>query len=156
MTVVHPPPADAPTLRAEFISEYAYTRSTGPVLAAFLRALADKKIHGIRSKTAGVVVPPQEYDPATSAELTTDDLVEVADTGEVVSWTWVATPKPGNPLDTPFAFALIRLEGADTPMLHGVDVNGPDAMSTGMAVRARWADERVGDIGDIVCFEPDA
>jgi hypothetical protein len=28
-------------------------------------------------------------------------------------------------------------------------------MSTGMRVTARWADERVGDIADLVCFDPE-
>jgi hypothetical protein len=28
-------------------------------------------------------------------------------------------------------------------------------MRTGMRVRPRWRDERVGDIHDLVCFEPE-
>lgn len=147
-----PPPAE-PALHARFALEYPYTRSTGPLLGAYLRGLADGKIHGVRSETAGVICPPQEYDPQTAATLT--ELVEVADTGEVTTWTWVTNPKPGQPLDRPFAFALIRLDGADTAMLHAVDAGSPDAMSTGMRVQARWADERVGDVADLVCFEPE-
>src|SRR6185503_11851240 len=30
----------------------------------------------------------------------------------------------------------------------------PDEVSTGMRVQVRWADERVGAITDIACFEP--
>ena len=40
-------------------------------------------------------------------------------------------------------------------MLHAVDAGSPDAMSTGLRVRIRWADERTGAIGDIACFEPE-
>ena len=39
-------------------------------------------------------------------------------------------------------------------MLHVVDVDGPDDVTTGIRVRIRWADEREGLIGDIACFEP--
>ncbi len=60
----------------------------------------------------------------------------------------------GQPLTTPFAWALIKLDGADTSLVHAVDVASPAGMSTGMRVRARWAQERVGRIQDIVCFEP--
>ena len=63
-------------------------------------------------------------------------------------------PVKGQPLDRPFAFALVTLDGADAPLLHAVDVASPEEMSTGMRVQVRWADERVGHITDIACFEP--
>ena len=74
--------------------------------------------------------------------------------GSVVTWSWVAEPLPDQPLDRPFAFALVLLDGADTPMLHAVDAGSPEAMSTGMRVRARWADEPTGSVRDLACFEP--
>ncbi|RSS40416.1 DNA-binding protein, partial [Streptomyces sp. WAC07061] len=58
------------------------------------------------------------------------------------------------PLGTPFAWVLVRLDGADTAILHALDAPGPDAVSTGMRVRVRWAAERTGAITDIACFEP--
>jgi uncharacterized OB-fold protein len=66
-------------------------------------------------------------------------------------------PKPvaAQPFDRPFAFALVTLDGADTPILHALDVSSPDQVETGMRVRVRWADERVGAITDISCFEPE-
>jgi hypothetical protein len=39
-------------------------------------------------------------------------------------------------------------------MLHAVDVPDPAQMRTGMRVQVRWADETVGHIRDIACFEP--
>ncbi len=71
------------------------------------------------------------------------------------TWAWVAEPREKHPLDRPFAYALIRLDGADTAMLHVVDAGDEARMRTGMRVRARWRDERVGEMGDIVCFEPE-
>ena len=61
-------------------------------------------------------------------------------------------PNPNHPLDRPFAFALIRLDGADTAMVHVVD--GPEsALATGARVRPRWRDERTGYVTDVECFE---
>jgi uncharacterized OB-fold protein len=139
-------------LRAPFSLEFTYTRSVGPVLGAFFDALGQRRILGVRAKDGRVIVPPQEYDPVTADEL--DELVEVADTGTVTTWSWTSDPKPGQPLDRPFAWALIRFDGADTPMLHAVDAGRESAMSTGMRVQVRWRDETVGDISDIVCFVP--
>jgi uncharacterized OB-fold protein len=56
-------------------------------------------------------------------------------------------------LDKPFAWALIKLDGADTSMLHAVDAGSEKSMKTGMRVRARWRSERDGRIQDIECFE---
>jgi uncharacterized OB-fold protein len=72
----------------------------------------------------------------------------------VVSWSWLPEPLEGQPLDRPFAWALIRLDGADTAMLHAVDTGSAAEMRTGLRVRARWAPERTGHIRDITCFEP--
>ena len=76
-----------------------------------------------------------------------------ADTGTVTTWAWESNPRPNQPLDEPFAWALVRFDGADTSMLHAVAADH-DEMSTGMAVKVRWADEREGHIRDIACFEP--
>jgi uncharacterized protein len=138
-------------LVADHPIEYTYTRSTGPVIGAFLTGLRDGKIVGIRAVDGRVLVPPVDYDPVTSEDLT--ELVDVADTGAVTTWSWNAEPRAGQPLDRPFAWALVQLDGADTGMLAAVDVPDASAMSTGMRVRARWADERVGSIRDLVCFE---
>jgi uncharacterized OB-fold protein len=61
------------------------------------------------------------------------------------------------PLDRPFAWALVQLDGASTGMLHVVDAGSADAMSSGMRVTARWrpAAERVGSMHDIECFVPE-
>ena len=94
-----------------------------------------------------------EWDPATGAELP-HEFVEVGPAGTVESWTWVANPSEQHPLDRPFAFALIRLDGATTPLLHAVDAGGPDGMADGMRVAPRWRGTRAGRIDDIVCFVP--
>jgi uncharacterized OB-fold protein len=142
------------TLSAPVTVAFDYTRSTGPVLGRFLSGLRDGLVLGGRTSDGKVVVPPPEFDPVTHAAV--DDFVEVADTGTVTSWVWVPEPVKGQPFDRPFAFALVRLDGADVPLLHALDAASPDDVSTGMRVRVRWRAERKGDITDIECFEVDA
>lgn len=139
------------TLSAPLRVEFDYTRSLGPVLSRFMSGLCGGRILGARISDGRVVVPPAEYDPVTHEALT--DLVEVGQTGTVTTWTWVSSPVPGQPLDHPFAFALVLLDGADTPILHAVDAGSPAAMSTGMRVRVRWRDDRQGHIQDFL-LEP--
>jgi uncharacterized OB-fold protein len=63
-------------------------------------------------------------------------------------------PLAGQPLTEPFAWALIRLDGADTAMLHAVDAGSAAAMRTGLRVRPRWSASPVGSIRDLSCFKP--
>jgi len=145
-------PKIEPALTAPHTLSYTYKRSLGPVLSRFFTALRDKQILGIRRADGSVMVPPKEYDPDTGASLT--EMVPVADTGVVTSWAWVAKPRKQQPLQKPFAYALIQLDGAATPMLHVVDAGKESAMKTGMRVRARWAADTVGQMTDIQAFEP--
>jgi hypothetical protein len=138
-------------LNAPHAIEYTYTRSTGPIIGAFLTGLRDGKIIGVRGVDGRVLVPAIDYDPVTSEDL--NELVEVADTGMVTTWSWNDTPLAGQPLSHPFAWALIRLDGADTAMLAAVDAGEASNIRAGSRVKARWADERVGSIRDLLCFE---
>jgi hypothetical protein len=122
-------------------------------MGAFMTALTEQRFLGIRSGDR-VLCPPREWDPDTAADLHVTDLVEVGPAGTVASWTWVAGPSPAHPLDRPFAFALIRLDGADSALLHAVDAGSIDAMATGMRVAPRWRAERTGHITDVEAFVP--
>ena len=139
-------------LRAPLEIGFDYTRSLGPTLSRFMAALADRRILGSRSADGRVYAPPFEFDPVTFEP--PDDLVPVGPEGTVTTWSWAPQPLEGQPLAQPFGWALIRLDGADTAMLHVVDAGSAAAMRTGMRVRPRWAGQRAGDIRDIVCFEP--
>src|SRR5580693_6192327 len=107
-----------------------------------MAGLAQRQILGSRSAGGRVLVPPAEYDPVTFAPPT--ELVPVGPEGTVLTWSWQPEPREGQPLDHPFAWALIRLDGADSGMLHAVDAGAATAMQTGMRVRPRWAPERTG------------
>jgi hypothetical protein len=153
MCSIFPAMAESEVLKAPHVIEYTYTRSVGPVIGAFLTGLRDGKILGATGSEGRVIVPPTEYDPITSEEVA-GELVEVGQSGVVTTWSWAATPLPDQPLERPFAWALVQLDGADTGMLHVVDAAGPEAMSSGMRVTAKWRPEaeRIGHLKDIECF----
>jgi uncharacterized OB-fold protein len=138
-------------LSAPYLFAYDYRRSVGPIVGRFLAGLRAMRIAGLRAPSGRVLVPPTEHDPETGEPLGAEDWVEVGPAGVVTTWAWEPRPRPGQPLDHPFAWALIRLDGADTALLHAVDAA---EVRTGLRVRPRWRAERIGAITDIVCFEP--
>jgi uncharacterized OB-fold protein len=148
---VSQPVAEAP-LQAPLEIEFDYTRSLGPVLSQFMAALAERRVLGARGADGRVHAPPFEYDPVTAEP--PGELVPVGPEGTVLSWSWMPEPLADQPLATPFAWALIRLDGADTALLHAVDAGSAAAMRTGLRVRPRWSATRTGSIRDIACFEP--
>jgi len=133
--------------------ELPYRRSVGPVVGGFLTGLRDGRVLGSRTAAGRVLVPPLEYDPDTG-DAVDEVLIEVGQVGTVRHWAWVDAPLRKHPLDRPFAWALVQLDGADTALLHALDAGSADSVSTGMRVQIRWKDERQGHITDIACFEP--
>ncbi|MEV0582008.1 OB-fold domain-containing protein [Nonomuraea sp. NPDC050310] len=148
-------PSEEP-LVAEHVLEFpgGYTRSTGPVIGRFLTELRERRLYGVRTREGRVLVPPLEYDPDTG-EAVTGDWTEVGPAGTVTAASWVAEPRPEHPLDRPFAWALIRLDGADTALVHALDAGSPKALKPGLRVRPVWREQRTGDITDLACFVPE-
>ena len=143
LTDSHEPPLSAPLTLS-----FDYTRSVGPTLGAFFTALRNRRITGVRGSDGRVHVPVIEYDPVSYEPLT--EIVPVSSVGTVLSWTWQPQPLDGQPLDRPFAWALIKLDGADTALMHAVD----GEVKTGDRVHAHWVAEPVGAITDIAYFLP--
>lgn len=118
---------------ASFALETTYKRSLGPIFGAFAAGLRDGRLLGAVTSSGRVLCPPREADPETG-EAVAAELVEVGPEGTVV----VATD----------GWALIRLDGADSAMLHRVD----GVVATGDRVRPRWAEQRTGSITDLLAF----
>lgn len=142
---------NADVLRSEFDLNFTYTRTYGAVMSQFFTALKDQKVLGIKGSQGQVICPPLEYDPQTADSLS--EFVELSDTGIVKTWSWVNQPLDKHPLEKPFAWVLVQIDGADTSMLHILDAD-KTAIKTGMKVKIRWAENRLGRIRDIACFEP--
>ncbi|MEW9547240.1 Zn-ribbon domain-containing OB-fold protein [Nonomuraea sp. NPDC050783] len=143
-------------LVAQHVLEFpgGYTRTTGPVVGRFLSELRARRVVGVRTAEGRVLVPPLEYDPDTGDPVT-GEYVEVGPAGTVTTWTWVPEPLDAHPVDGPFAWALIELDGADTALLHAVVAEDAKAMRTGMRVWPVWRERPTGHITDIEHFVPE-
>ncbi len=137
-------------LRAPFELAYNYKRSNGPVMSKFFEALGEQKILGTRSSTGKVFSPAAEFDPETHESL--KEIVEVGPGGAVESFSWIETPQHHHLIKDPFAFALIKLDGADTCMLHMVANCNEADLSIGSRVTANWSEVQEQRITDIKFF----
>ena len=137
-------------LEAPFELSYNYKRSTGPVMSKFFQNLSQKKILGTKSASNKVFAPAAEYDPDTREALTS--FVEVGPGGIIESWTWINKPRSHHLLELPFAFALIKLDGADTSMLHMIYNCQEADLSMGKRVLPVWSESITETIKDIKYF----
>ena len=135
-----------------------YTRSVGPVIGRFLTGLRDGRIEAVKLADGRVLVPPTEYDPSTSAAVAADGAhwIEVGPARHRADLHVGrgAARRASTRSTKPFAFALIRPDGADTAILHVVDCGSADAMRVGLRVAPRWRGERTGHITDIEAWVP--
>ena len=138
-------------MRLDVVSEFPYKHSTGEVIGRFLAGLKEqKRIWGQRVAGQGVVVPPLGYSEVDAS--VGGEWVEVQPTGTVTAVAVVREPIANlHPVDRPFAFVLVKLDGADTALAHVV-TDDLDALRVGARVEVVWAAERTGTIRDIECF----
>jgi uncharacterized OB-fold protein len=148
------PASPVAPLHEQRVMEFPYKHSTGPIIGRFLAGLKEQKIiWGQRVTGQGVVVPPVGYSETDGSA--GGEWVHVRDTGVVTAVAVVRTPiERLHPFTTPFAFVLVRLDGADTALAHVVK-DDLDRLKVGARVRAVWApdDQRRGSIRDIECFQ---
>ena len=140
-------------MHAEQVMEFPYKHSTGETIGRFLAGLKEQRtIWGQRVAGQGVVVPPLGYSEADASAA--DEWVAVKDTGTLTAVAIVREPiERLHPFTEPFAYVLVKLDGADTALAH-VAKGDLAALKVGTRVRAEWApdEERKGHIRDIVCF----
>ena len=146
-------PGSVAPLHEQRVMEFPYKHSTGPTIGRFLAGLKEQKtIWGQRVARQGVVAPPVGYSEVDASDV--GEWVAVKDTGVVTAVAIVHHPiQDLHPSSSPFAFVLVRLDGADTAMAHVVKDN-LDKLKVGARVQAVWApdDQRTGTIRDIACF----
>ena len=141
----------ARTIHGELPVAFHYTPGVGNT--AFFEALRDRGVFlGSRCDVCGVTyVPARIFCERCLAEL--DPSAECGPEGELLSWTIARVDVDERPLAQPVVYGLVRLDGADTVMLHRlVDVDGEPTI--GARVRAMLASDRDGSILDIEGFAP--
>jgi uncharacterized OB-fold protein len=132
-----------------------YTYFAGRVGSKFLTTIRDeKKIMGIKcNKCNKVFVPPRQICDVCMEDIR-DNWVDVQNTGEVTNFTVVRYDDKHLPKKAPYVLAMIKLEGADTSMVHVVEGIDVDKAKIGMKVQAVFAKETTNTLMDIDHFAP--
>ena len=144
----------------EGVVSLPYRWALGPVNTRFFEEFKQKRIMGTCCPSCErVLVPARKFCPRCFQELS--QWVQVSDTGTLETWALVNLKFSGQVIEPPYISASIRLEGADVGFIHqigGVDVHdlekAREQVKIGMKVRAKWREERQGNIHDIEYFEP--
>ena len=132
-----------------------YTYFAGRVGSRFITTLRDRhKIMGVRCDHCDMVfVPPRQACERCLRDLS-DQWCEVGTRGQVENYTVVRYPDRHQPRPVPFVLAMIRLDGADTPIVHLLEEIAPEQVVIGMAVEAVFAETTTATIRDIDHFKP--
>lgn len=130
---------------------FRYTPGVGNT--AFFEALRDRGVFlGSRCERCSVTyLPARVFCERCLSEL--EPTVGCGPEGELVSWTVARVDVDDRPLDAPVVFGLVKLDGADTVLLHRiVDLRGDPEI--GGRVRAVLSSTREGSIFDVEGFAP--
>ena len=129
-----------------------YTWWVGDIGSRFLVSLRDhRKILGSKCKACGTVFVPLRKN-CGRCFVDIDEWVDVASEGFIEAYTIVHYNNPVQPVKPPFAYALIKLDGADLGFLHLIKQD-LEKIKNGLRVKAIFKAERVGHILDIDSFE---
>ena len=79
---------------------------------------------------------------------------ELGREGTLTSYTIPRYRESIHPLEPPFAFGIVRLDGADTGLAHLVAGFEEGELRSGLRVEAVFKDQREGNILDIRYFRP--
>ena len=132
-----------------------YSYFAGRVGSKFLTTIRDeKKIMGIKcNKCNKIFVPPRQICDICMEDIR-ENWVDVQNTGEVTNFTVVRYDDKHLPKKAPYVLAMIRLDGADTSLVHVVEGVDVDKAKVGMKVQAVFAEETTSTILDIDHFAP--
>jgi uncharacterized OB-fold protein len=135
-------------IEGEIPVAFRYTPGVGNT--AFFETLRDRGVLlGSHCSHCDVTyLPARIFCERCLSSLTPD--TECGPEGVVESWTLAHRNIDGDELDQPVPYALVRLDGADTVVLHRLLGAG----EIGTRVRAVIASDRTASIHDIEGFEP--
>jgi uncharacterized protein len=145
---------DVETIVYEGRIKVPYSWQAGETASFFLTQLRDEgKIWGKKCPHCEkVLIPPRKNCPFCFVE--TGQWVKVSDEGSVKTYTIVRRDTPIQPVKAPFAYGLIRLEGADTELVHVLGEVEHCDIREGMKVKAVFSKDRKGSLLDILYFKP--
>jgi uncharacterized OB-fold protein len=130
------------------------TYSAGAVGSRFLIELRDnKKIMGIRCPDCNrVYVPPKSTCKDCFGQLS--EWVQVSDKGTLLTYTVDCHSNNVQPVEPPIIYGIIRLDGADTGLVHMLGEVDLEQVKVGMRLQAVFKEKRVASVLDIKYFKP--
>jgi acetyl-CoA C-acetyltransferase len=155
MTIAEGPSAVVPRIEGSLPIQHRYT--AGVANMVFFEGLRDRGVFlGSRCASCDITyVPARMFCERCFGELSAD--VECGPAGTLESFTMGHVDVNGEALQEPIALGLVRLDGADTVLMHRLTGFGGDVQPTfGGRVEAalRPGPERSGSILDIEGFRP--
>jgi len=132
-----------------------YSWWAGDTASRFFRNIRDEqRLSGTTCEQCRkVYIPPRKTCPTCFTPI--ESWVDVAGHGTLISYTVARRQLRAIPKPVPVIFGLIRLDGANTALLHYIDEVDPDDVSIGMRLEVSFAEERSGGIQDIQYFRPE-
>lgn len=131
-----------------------YTWSVGETGTAFFEAIKkDRKIMGTYCPSCDLVfIPPRK----TCGRCFNKEMSwrELGRQGRVTTFTEPYYQTTIQPSQKPFAYGLIKLDGADTALCHIITDFTPEQLKVGLRVEAVFKEDPRGGIMDIECFKP--
>jgi uncharacterized OB-fold protein len=142
----------ARTVHGELPVAFHYTPGVGNT--AFFEALRDRGVlRGSRCAACDVTyLPARIFCERCFAELAAD--TECGPGGTLESYTIGYVGIDGEPLDQPVGIGLVKLDGADTVLMHRLIGGGPWQIGAEVEAVIRQSAARTGSILDVDGFKP--
>ena len=119
----------------------------------FISIRDEQKILGTKcGRCQKVFVPPRKSCPECFGQEVA--WVDLSPQGELITYTVARRQLAALPEKVPSIFGLIKLDGADTALLHMLGEVQPEEVEIGMRLEAKFSEERRGNILDIAYFRP--
>ena len=137
------------------LDQWRWKHETAILARTFLAALKDKKVLGLKCTNCGLVYTPPK--PYCSCLGIPSEWVEVADTGEITTFTFTGAWSYGGMLEgagTPMIIAGMRFDGSDTQTLTLLSETEPEQVYVGMKLKVKWPDNPQGVIDDVMHSVP--
>jgi uncharacterized OB-fold protein len=126
----------------------------GSLASKFFIDLRDKKkITAAKCPKCGFVnFPPRSVCPKCFSKI--EDLVELPGTGTLVTFTQVHYDSAVQAVKPPYAMGVIKMDGADTSMVHFLGDVDFKNLKAGMKLEPVFTEKRNANILDIKYFKP--
>jgi uncharacterized OB-fold protein len=131
-----------------------YKYSVGSLASKFFIDLRDKKKLGAAKcpKCGFVNMPPRSVCPKCFSKI--EELVDISGTGTLVSFTMVQYDSAVQAVKPPYAIGIIKMDGADTSMVHFLGDVDFKSLKAGMKLEPVFNEKRNANILDIKYFKP--